>query len=71
MPLSWVALRMLLAMCIYHSEIQQNLILRGNTSAAFFCTRCYLWSDLARILPLRERTMSGARRAHEVKLYAI
>src|SRR5262249_28325905 len=71
MPLSWVALHILLAICIYHSEIQQNLILRGNTGAAFFCMRSCLWSGLARILPLRERTISGARHAHEVKLYAI
>ena len=72
MPLSWVvALRILLAIGIYHSEIQQNLILRGNTDAVFLRTRSCLWLGLARILPLRERTMSDARHAHEVKPYAI
>ncbi len=71
MPLAGVSLHVLPAICIYHNEIHRDLILRGNASAEFLCTRHFLWSSLARILPLQERITSGARGAREGKPYAI
>src|SRR4029450_9397476 len=71
MPLSRRPLRMLLARRIYHNETHGNLIMRGNAGAAFFCTRNSLWSLLACILPLQERTISCPRHTREVKPHAI
>src|SRR5439155_13698717 len=71
MPLPCVSLHVLFAMYRYQNETHQNLILRGNASTAFLRTRHFLWSSLARILPLQERITSGARGAREGKPYAI
>src|ERR671930_568114 len=60
-PLACVSLHMLLAIYRYHNEIHQNLILRDDADAEFLRRRNALWSDLARILPLQERTTSSAR----------
>jgi hypothetical protein len=60
MPLFWVSLHMFLAIGMYHNEIYQNLIMRGGAGVEFLRTRNSLWSGLARILPLQERTMSAS-----------
>src|SRR5215475_5464112 len=54
-----------------HNETHWSLIMRGNAGGAFLRTRYSLWSCLARILPLQERTRSCPRRTREVKPYAI
>src|SRR5215831_9387169 len=65
MPLAWMSLHLLLALGWYHNETHQNLIMRGDPRAECLRTQYALQSGLARILPLQERTMSGARGAHE------
>jgi hypothetical protein len=71
MPLFWVSLHMFLAIGMSHNEIHQNLIMKGDAGAEFLRTQHSLWSGLARILPLQERTTSGVRGTREVKPYAI
>src|SRR5215470_13370208 len=56
---------------MYHNDAQQNLILRGNGGAVYHSARHSLWSGLARILPLQERTTLCTRRSREVQPYAI